>query len=200
MNLNIQSFIKFRDQSFSEIVESARKHEITHFEKNAFTAFVVGAAHAAETYLALDQFPFKNIKKVEDFDIVIQAYIFLCLVELREFFRLSKNKKEFQDAMDVSKEKLIEDFCKIFGGEDIKKYTEQTLKFFDETEDEMGDPRDLWYNQTIYFGKLLSNDEINFEKLTEDDLAIKLDLSITTQRIQVENAKMFQKIILGKEI
>ena len=200
MNQNIKTFIKFRDQSFAEIIELAKKHKLTHFEKNAFTAFVVGAVHAAETYFSLDQLPFKNIKHIEDFDVAMQAYVFLCLVELREFFRVSENKKEFKDAMDVSKEKFIQDFCKVFGGEDIEKYSKQTLAFFDEIEGEMGDPRDLWYNQAIYFGKLFSSNELNFEKLTEENLATKLGLSTTTQQVQIENAKMFQKVILGKEI
>ena len=130
----------------------------------------------------------------------MQAYVFLCLAELREFFRVSENKKEFRDVSDVSKEKLIKDFCKVFGGDDIERYALKTLAFFDEIEGEMNDPRDLWYNQAIYFGKLLSNNEVDFEKLTEENLATKLGLSITTQDVQIENAKMFQRIILGKEI
>lgn len=200
MNSNIQIFTKLRDQSFAEIIERLNGHDITHFEKNAFTAFVVGASHAAEIYFSFDRSPFKNIKYIQDFDVAMQAYVFLCLVEMYEFFRIFEKKEEYKNVMNVSKEKIIKDFCKIFGGEDIEKYTEQTLVFFDEIENKMNDPRDLWYNQVICFGKLLSNNEVDFEKITEENLAIKLDLSMAVQRVQIENAEMFRKIILGKNV
>ena len=148
----------------------------------------------------VNEFSETDIAKIEDFDTVMQAYVFLCLAELREFFRVSENKKEFNEVVDVTKEKMINDFCRIFGGDDIEKYARKTLTFFDEIEGEMNDPRDLWYNQAIYFGKLLSSDKIDFAKLTEENLGTKLGLSLTTQEVQIENAKMFQKVILGREI
>ena len=199
MNHNIKAFFKFRDQSFTEIVELTRKHEITHFEKNAFTSFVVSAAHTAETYFSLDNLPFNKIKHIEDFNIAMQAYALLCLVELYEFFTIAQNKKEIQNKMDVSKEELIEDFGKVLGGENIDNHIKNMLTAFDGILNETKDRRDLWYNQAIYFGKLLSNNDMEFEKLIEENIATELDLSMTTQHVRVENAKTLQKIIFGKE-
>lgn len=188
-----------RDYSLLQIQEATKAGKITKFEGRAFVSFCAAANIAAQTYLTFDKLPYIKIENVDE-DILLDTYFFLCAIEVHGFFARLKNKKEIATALDVPKEQLVQDFAVIFGGEEIKSHLNKLLSLFDKMVSDMGgDPRDLWYNQALLFGNKLSQGKIDFGDLTEKDLAAKLSISIISQSLQVESAKMFDSIVFGKE-
>lgn len=193
-------FENLRNHSLLEIQEAAKLGNITNFEEKAFISFCAAANIAAQTYLTSEKLPYNRIEKVEDENTVLDAYFFLCAIELHGFFARLKNKKEISEALDVPKERLVKDFAAIFGGEELENYLNKLLTAFDKMVKEMGgDPRDLWYNQALLFGNKLSEGKIDFGDLTEKDLAAKLSISLVSQNLQIESAKLFDSIVFNKD-
>lgn len=182
-----------------EIREATQKGKITKFEEKAFTSFCGAVNIAAQTYLTHTP-PYNKIKKVENDSTVIDAYMFLCAIELHGFFARLKNTKEIKKALDVPREKLIKDFAEILGGEELENYFNKELNSFDKmVEETTGDPRDLWYNQALFFGNKLSEGKIDFGDLAEKDVAEKLRISLVSQMLQVGSAKLFNDIVFNKD-
>lgn len=142
-----------------------------------------------------DELPYKELKQVENDSTIIDAYIFLCATELHGFFVRLKNKKEIREALNVSREKFIKDFAEIFGGEEIENYFNKVLGSFDEIAKKC-DLRDLWFHQALIFCNMLSEGKIDFGDLTREKQIL---ISFTSQILQIETTKLFDKIVFNKD-
>ena len=201
----IKIFNNLYNRTLFKINETAKKGDITNFEEKAFISFCASANITAKTYLSSEQLPYEKIDKVEEESNIFDAYLFLCVAELHDFFERLKNKKEINEIIDTSKEKIIKDFAKILSNEELKDKFEEKLNilldvFDDKIRETNGDQRDLWYGQSIIFGNKLSNGKINFEDLMEEDISAKLNFSIISLNLHIGSAELFDSIVLGKKI
>jgi len=72
------------------------------------------------------------------------------------------------------------------------------LNFFDKVVTDMGDPRDLWYNQVLWFSNKISGDKIDFTQLRGRELADTITLSPVSQNLRIMSAKLFDKIVFNE--
>ena len=54
-----------------------------------------------------------------------------------------------------------------------------------------------YVNQAVQFGNIISEGQIDFDELTEKDLSTKITISLASQGLRIENAKLFDKIVFG---
>jgi hypothetical protein len=72
------------------------------------------------------------------------------------------------------------------------------LTFFDKVVIDMGDPRDLWYNQLLWFSNKISGSKIDFTQLRGRELADTITLSLVSQNLRITSAKLFDKIVFNE--
>lgn len=196
----VEKFEFYRNYFLSEIEKLKDDNELTDFEEKALISFIGAAYIAAKTYLTTKELPHIKIKSVESEATIIDAYFFLCAIELHGFLARIKNVKEIERASDTTTEKLINKIAKVFGGEDLGTYMLEFLESFDTVEKlANGDPRDLWFNQALSFGNRLSEERMNFVELVDQDLAAKMTVSFISIDLQIISAKLFDEIVLGKK-
>jgi ribosomal protein L25 (general stress protein Ctc) len=192
-------FEDLTQRTLVEIDNLAKSGSITDFERKSFISFCISAQVAAETYSNLEGFPYIEIRTDDDIERVEDAYVFLCLVELHEFLERSKNSKKIMEVFRNSPQELIISFAKIFGGEEAHSHFNKTLSHFDKILADMRDIRDLWYNQALEFVSKISQNNIDVSKLVHGNLSNSINLSLLSQGVQIENTKLFDKIVLNEE-
>jgi len=185
------------DCTLTEIDKLAKSKAINHFEQKAFSAFCIAAQIAAEDLLKLENLP--KVEKIDDLDSVADAYIFLCAVELHAFLERAKNNKKVGDALSTTKNDCIKHFAMCFGGKEDEDYFNKMLNFFDKVVTDMGDPRDLWYNQVLWFSNKISGVKIDFTRLTDRELADTITLSLVSQNLRIMSATLFDKIVFNED-
>ncbi len=187
-------------QALNDINALKELEKISEFEEKAFSSFCRAANITAQSYLKAyresEYIPYK-IMEIDNIDTIFNAYIFLCATELDLFFRRAGNKAEIRDVMDVSRDKLINDFAEVFGGEEISKYFNKTLESFADIASEIGGPLDLPYNQVLNFGIILSGGKRIAEQIDMDIKAITY-LSLLSHNAQMASSRLFDETVLGK--
>jgi hypothetical protein len=186
------------DCTLTEIDKLAKSKTINHFEQKAFSSFCIAAQIAAENLLKLENLPYDKVEKINDLNSVADAYIFLCAVEVHAFLERAKNNKKIRDALSTPKNDFIKHFAMCFGGKEDEDYFNKMLNFFDKVVTDMGDPRDLWYNQMLWFSNKVSGDKIDFTQLTGRELADTITLSLVSQNLRIMSAKLFDKIVFNE--
>jgi len=187
------------DYTLSEIDKLAKSGEINHFEQKAFSSFCMAAQIAAENLLKLENLPCNKIGNVNDRSNVTDAYIFLCAVEIHAFFERAKNSKKIKDVLSTSKNNFIKHFAMCFEGKEDEDYFDKMLTFFDKVVTDMGDPRDLWYNQLLWFSNKISGSKIDSTQLRGRELADTITLSLVSQNLRIMSAKLFNKIVFNED-
>jgi hypothetical protein len=186
------------DCTLTEIDKLAKSKVINHFEQKAFSSFCIAAQIAAENLLKLENLPFDKVEKINDLNSVADAYIFLCSVEVHTFFEGAKNNKKIGDALSTPRNDFIKHFAMCFGRKEDEDYFNEILIFFDKVVTDMGDPRDLWYNQMLWFSNKISGDKIDFTQLKGRELADTITLSLVSQNLRIMSAKLFDKIVFNE--
>jgi len=102
------------DCTLTEIDKLAKSKVINHFEQKAFSSFCIAAQIAAENLLKLENLPCDKVEKINDLNSVVDAYIFLCSVEVHAFFERAKNNKKIGDALSTPKNDFIKNFAMCF--------------------------------------------------------------------------------------
>jgi hypothetical protein len=192
-------FETLEDYTLAEIDKLAKSETTNHFEQKAFSSFCMAAQIAAENLLKLENLPCNKVGNINDLNSVTDAYIFLCAVEIHAFFERAKNSKKIGDALSTSKNKFIKHFAMCFERKEDEDYFNKMLTFFDKVVTDMGDPRDLWYNQLLWFSNKISGNKIDFTQLRGRELADTITLSLVSQNLRIMSAKLFDKIVFNED-
>jgi hypothetical protein len=187
-----------RDYTLTEIDKLAKSKAINHFEQKAFSAFCITAQIVAESLLKLEALHCDKVEGINDTNIVEDAYIFLCTIELHNFLERAKNNKRIGDALNASKNDFIKHFAMCFGGKEAEDYFNNMLSYFDKVVIDMGDPRDLWYNQVLWFSNKITGNKIEFTRLRGRELADTISLSLVSQNLRIMSAEIFNKIVFNE--
>ena len=187
-------------QALNDINALKELEKISEFEEKAFSSFCRAANITAQSYLRAycesEYIPYK-IMEVGNIDTIFNAYIFLCATELDLFFRRAGSKAEIRDVMDVSRNKLINNFSEVFEGKDIAQYFNQTLESFADIASEIGGPLNLPYNQVLHFGIILSGGK-RIAELIDMDIKANTYLNLLSHEAQMASSRLFNEIVLGK--
>lgn len=193
MNENLKTFLKFRNQSFEEIIKLANKQLLTEFEKKLFTALCTCSYNLAEHYFNSSKLPLHNLKKITNFDLAIKGWVFLNVIELESFLKDCEITPEVKNIVDVSEKKIIEDFGKIFSGEDIDKYITTTLNSIKNLNGSAKSLEKFWVGELFMFISLISNNEVDTNVLSNKESI--LGIIKIVEEINIKNIESKIKIL-----
>lgn len=184
MDENLKVFLSFRGQGHEEVVKLLQKHLISSNEKNILISFCVNAYNSAENYFKSEDLPLKSLKKIDDFDVIMRAWIFLNILELDSFLTDCKTTEELKSILDVSEEKLVKDFGVMFGGKDIDSYISSSLRLLRELKSDSPTLEDYWHSQLVIFMSII--DERIAGEVISKPKGKKATMDLV-QRINTEN-------------
>lgn len=197
---DIREFVKLRNHTLTTLKTISEHNNFTTKEHLLFYSLLVFSQDIIEELLSTKWLPFYK-KKSNNIDSITKAFCFWCTVELHAFMNALKNKRSWKDSFDITLEKLLLDFIKLFDDIISEDYLVELINNFNKiVSDRNGDARDLWYSQVILFANILYNGQQDYSHIFEHDIKLKLSTSLFIGEIRINAVQFIEQTVFRKEV
>jgi hypothetical protein len=167
---------------------------ITEFEFRAFHGITTYAPIVVSFYQVFYFSISKRYRYVFHASL-FEALFFSMTISLHGFLSLMQNSERYKKASDVSREKFISDFIEVFDQKEVKDYLTKEIHLAESYLEKGIDPRDLWFNQALKIGRILSDSTVDVAKLVENNVKLRMTISIYSGEVLVNGRKLFDKTV-----
>lgn len=171
----------------------------TNKQKNILRAVLYSARFIAESLIDNIKL-FQKFKKL-DFNKYINPdvdahniFLFACHMSLSDIRNRMKNSPSFSKNLREDLDWIIDSLSTIL---EVDKST-YFLHFLNEEKKQQFDPRDIWFSQDTHFYKKVFRKDFDFDKYI-NDLDFKMAISIISNTIRIEAAKLFNDALNYKK-
>lgn len=162
-------FIGFRNHSLDETIKLNLDGSVSNKEKLLLSAVFENASNIINSFIT-ELGANKEIDE-NDFDWTMFLYVSVCAQELHDILnRIEKtNDSYIKNALDVSKQDLINHLKKIFGGKDID-HLDNIFNRIESMEKESSNYNEFVVGRTLIIYSMLVENKVHIEKISSDKL------------------------------